>query len=254
MASSTLNTFCISVLGRKSTLCLGPQGKPAFPHKTSTGIRICLSAVMEMSWFSDSNGLPWVHGEITRPGWWQTEEVGSTIAVLPCGRPTDGAGNPAEISEMPLWLCLSLASQNNPFCLLSLGETSSWLSGTAHGWIPLPCKPSEKVLLLFAKKKVLAVKDGSYVFVLLLLRRASLQMKRYQFIILGKNRGERHREKFLLSRVAFVTPLTCLSDNCVELRYTEEAVSFHPSVKNLRDSGNAQLIRSKPIEWYCPFL
>ena len=51
-----------------------------------------------------------------------------------------------------------------------------------------------------------------------------------------------------------MTPLTCLSDNCVELRYMEGDVSFHPSVKNLRDSGNAQLIRSKPIERYCPFL
>ena len=111
------------------------------------------------------------------------EEVNSTIAVLRCGRPTDGRGKSyRDFGDASLAVPLSLASQNNPFCLLSLSETSSWLSGTLMAELHLPCKPSEVLLPVCKKKKKSSCcQDGSYVFVLLLLRRASLQMKRYQF-------------------------------------------------------------------------
>lgn len=108
--------------------------------------------------------------------------MNSVIAVLLCDRPVNGRRKSYRDSgDASLAVSLSLASQKNPFCLLSLSETSISLSGTLMAELRLPSKPSERVLLPFCKKKKSSCcQDGSYVFVLLL-RRASLQMKRYQF-------------------------------------------------------------------------
>ena len=108
--------------------------------------------------------------------------MNSVIAVLLCGRPVNGRRKSYRDSgDASLAVSLSLASQNNPFCLLSLSEISISLSGTLMAELRLPSKPSERVLLPFCKKKSPCCQDGSHVFVLLLLRRVLLQMKRYQF-------------------------------------------------------------------------
>ena len=80
--------------------------------------------------------------------------MNSVIAVLLCGRPVNGRRKSYRDSgDASLAVSLSLASQNNPFCLLSLSEISISLSGTLMAELRLPSKPSERVLLPFCKKK-----------------------------------------------------------------------------------------------------
>lgn len=139
--------------------------------------------------------------------------MNSITALLRGGRPMHGRRKPYRDSrDGSLAVPRSLASQHNPFCLLSLSKTSSWLSGTLMAELRLPTKPSERVLLPFwEQKKNPCCQDGFQVFLLLWLRRASLQMKRYQFYpSWGRRRVRASDTDISAFKVAFVTPLTSL--------------------------------------------
>lgn len=97
-----------------------------------------------------------------------------------------------------------------------------------HGWTPSPNKAIREGFAPFlGTKKNPCCQDGFQVFLLLWLRRASLQMKRYQFYpSWGRRRVRASDTDISAFKVAFVTPLTSLWDDCEELRYREGDVSF----------------------------
>lgn len=106
------------------------------------------------------------------------------------------------IQRLQRWLsgCAPIISLTEQSLLPLESEQNIQLAErNTHGWTPSPIKAIREGFTPFLqkkkKKKIPCYQDGSQVFVLLQLRRASLQMKRYQFYPSWGRRGVRGSDR-----------------------------------------------------------